>query len=105
MVQRFKAQREFIKAADEGESVKPPAESIHDTWLAVLRITKDLLKIPLEELHAHANYTQVVELIFACKAAGRVSPEVWEEIEGDFLRTLNDRRISEAFISKMSRDL
>ena len=105
MTQMFKAQQEFIKAADEGESVKPLKESIYDTWLAVLGITNDMLTIPLEELHAYALYTQAVELIFACKAVGRVSPKVWQEIEGDFLMTLNDRRISEAFISKMLRDL
>ena len=106
MIQRFKAQREFIKEANERESVKPPKESIYDPWLAVLGITNDMLTIPLEELHAYALYTQAVELIFACKAAARrVSPEVWQEIEGDFLMTLNDRRISEAFISKMLRDL
>jgi len=106
MVQRFKAQREFIKAADEGESVKRPTESIHDTWLSVLGITNDMLKIPLEELYAYVAYIETVELIFACKAAARrVSSEVWQEIEGDFLMTLNDRRISEAFIFKMLRDL
>ena len=105
MIQRFKAQQEFIKAADEGESVKPPKESIHDTWLSVLDITKDMLKIPPEDLNAYVLYIEAVELIFACKAAGRVSPEVWLEIEGDFLMTLNDRRISEAFIFKMLRDL
>ena len=105
MIQRFKAQQEFIKAADEGESVKPPKESIHDTGLSVLGITKDMLKIPPEELNAYVLYIEAVELIFACKAAGRVSPEVWQEIEGDFLMTLNDRRISEAFIFKMLRDL
>ena len=106
MVQRFKAQREFIKAADEGESVKRPTESIHDTWLSVLGITNDMLKIPLEELYAYVAYIETVELIFACKAAARrVSSEVWQEIEGDFLMTLNDTRISEAFIFKMLRDL
>lgn len=105
MIQRFKAQQEFIKAADEGKSVKLPKESIHDTGLSVLGITKDMLKIPPEELNAYVLYIEAVELIFACKAAGRVSPEVWQEIEGDFLMTFNDRRISEAFIFKMLRDL
>ena len=105
IIQRFKAQQEFIKAADEGESVKPPKGSIHDTGLSVLGITKDMLEIPPEELNAYVLYIEAVELIFACKAAGHVSPEVWQEIEGDFLRTLNDRRISEAFIFKMLRDL
>ena len=105
MIQRFKAQQEFIKAADEGESVKPPKESIHDTWLSILGITKDMLKIPPEELNAYVLYIETVELIFACKAAARrVSPEVWQEIEGDFLRTLNDRRVTEAYIEKILRD-
>ena len=85
MVQRFKAQQEFIKAVDEGESVKPPKESIHDTWLAVLGITNDMLDIPREELDAYAMYIQAVELIFACKAVGRASPEVWQEIEKQLL--------------------
>ena len=31
MVQRLNEQREIIKAAAEGKSVDPPAESIHDT--------------------------------------------------------------------------
>ena len=104
MVQRFKAQQESIKAADEGESVKPPKESIHDTGLSVLGITKDMLRIPQEELNAYVLYIEAVELIFACKAAGRVSPEVWQEIEGDFLMTLNDRRLTDAYIEKILRD-
>lgn len=104
MIQRFKAQQEFIKAADEGKSVKLPKESIHDTGLSILGITKDMLRIPQEELNAYVLYIEAVELIFACKAAGRVSPEVWQEIEGDFLRTLNDRRVTEAYIEKTLRD-
>ena len=40
MVRRFNAQRGFIKVAEKGESVEPPAESIHDTWLSVLGITR-----------------------------------------------------------------
>ena len=107
MIQRFKAQQEFIKAADEGESVKPPAESIHNTWLSVLGITKDMLKIPREELEVDVMYFDRVEFIFACKAAARhVSPEIWQEIEGDFLRTLNDRRarVTEDLIERMLRD-
>ena len=104
MVQRFKTQREFIKTADEGEPVKSPKESIHETWLAVLGITKDMLRIPPEELNAYVLYIEAVELIFACEAAGCVSPEVWQEIEGDFLKTLDARRISEAFIYKKLRD-
>ena len=103
MVQRFKAQQEFIKAADEGESVKPPTESIHDTWLSVLGITNDMLKIPREELDAYVMYIQTVEFIFACKAAARrVSPEVWQEIEEGLL---SDRRTQEFLIFKMLRDL
>ncbi len=106
MIQQFKAHQGFIRAADAGESVKPPKESIQDTGLSVLGITKDMLKIPPEELNAYVLYIEAVELIFACKAASiRVSPEVWQEIEGDFLMTFNDRRISEAFIFKMLRDL
>ena len=104
MIQRFKSQQEFIKAADEGKSVKLPKESIHDTGLSILGITKDMLRIRQEELNAYVLYIEAVELIFACKAAGRVSPEVWQEIEGDFLRTLKDRRVTEAYIEKILRD-
>ena len=102
MVQRFKAQREFIKAADEGESVKPPRESIHDTWLSVLGITKDMLEIPGEELGCYVMYVETVELIFACKAAGRVSPEIWQEIEEGFL---SGRRTEEVLTFKSLRDV
>ena len=103
IVQRFKAQREFIKAADEGESVKPPRESIHDTWLSVLGITKDMLDIPHEELGSYVMYIEAVELILACKAAARrVSPEVWQEIEEGFL---SDRRTEEVLTFKGLRDV
>ena len=85
MVQRFKAQREFIKPADEGESGQRPTESIHGTWLSVLGITHDMFKIPREALEAYVMYVEAVELIVACKeAAGRVSPEVWQQIEDRF---------------------
>ena len=82
VVQRFKAQREFIKEANERESVKPPKDSIHDTWLAVLGITNDMLAIPSRKLDHYVVYFETVKLIFACKeAAGGVSPEVWQKIE------------------------
>ena len=102
MVQRFKTQREFVTAADEGESVKPPTESIHDTWLSVLGITNDMLNISHEELGSYVMYTEVMELIFACKASGRVSPEVWREIEEGFL---SDRRTEEVLTFKSLRDV
>ena len=86
MVQRLNEQQEFIKAAAAGKSVEPPAKSIHDTWLSVLGITDDMLAIPREALGAYATYLEAVELIIACKeAAGRVSPEVWQQIEDRFL--------------------
>lgn len=86
MVQRFNEEREFIKAAGEGKSVKPPAKSIHDTWLSVLGITDDLLAISDEGLENCYRYLRAVELILACKEeAGRVSPEVWQEIEEKLL--------------------
>ena len=86
MVQRFNEEREFIKAAGEGQSVKPPAESIHDTWLAVLGITNDMLAISEEELENCQQYLRAVDLIVACKAAaGRVSPKVWQKIEAKLL--------------------
>ena len=37
MVQRFDAQREFFKAAGKAETVELPTDSIHNTWLSVLR--------------------------------------------------------------------
>lgn len=86
MIQRFNAQREFIKAAGKGKSVEPPAESIHDTWLSVLGITDEMLAISDEELENYPQYFRVVELIIACKeAAGRVSPKVWQTIEEKLL--------------------
>ena len=86
MVQRFNEEQEFIKAAGEGKSVKSPAESIHDTWLAVLGVTDDMLAISDEELENCHRYLRAVELIIACKeAAGQVSPEVWQKIEEKLL--------------------
>ncbi|MYK95009.1 NACHT domain-containing protein [Candidatus Poribacteria bacterium] len=86
IIQRFNAQREFIKAAGQGKSVEPPAESIHDTWLSVLGITNDMLEISDGELANYLPYLRGVALTVACKeAAGRVSPEVWQEIEAKLL--------------------
>ncbi len=82
MIQRFNEEREFIKAVGKGESVEPPTESIHDTWLAVLGITDDMLAISYEELKNCYRYFRAVDIILACKeAAGRVSPKVWQKIE------------------------
>ena len=103
MVQRFQAQQEFLKAAGEGEFVLPPLKSIHDTWLEVLGITKDMLWIPREELGSYVMYIEAVELILACKAAARrVSPEVWQEIEDGLLR---DERTQEVLTFKRLRDV
>ena len=102
MVQRFQAQQEFLKAAGEGEFVLPPLKSIHDTWLEVLGITNNMLWIPREELGCYVMYIEAVELIFACKAVGRVSPEVWQEIEEGFL---SDRRTEEVLTFKGLRDV
>ena len=86
MVDRFNAQREFIKTASKEEIVKPPAESIRNTWLSVLGITSDMLAISEEELESCYQYLRAVELIIACKeAAGRVSPKVWQKIEEKLL--------------------
>ena len=86
IVQRFNEQRKFFKAAAEGQSVEAPAESIHDTWLSVLGITDDILAIPREALETYLTYLDAVELIVACKeAAGRVSPDTWQQIEDRFL--------------------
>ena len=93
MVQRFNEEREFIKVAGDGKSVKPPAESIHDTWLTVLGITDNMLEISDEELENCYRYLRAVDLIVACKeAAGRVSPEAWQEIE-DQLFAIHDNPI------------
>lgn len=86
MVQRFNEEREFIKAAGERKFVKPPAESIHDTWLSVLQITNDMIAISDEELENCQRYLQAVKLILTCKeVAGWVSPEVWQKIEKKLL--------------------
>lgn len=86
LVDRLKAQREFIRAVSEGKAVKSPVESIHDTWLAVLGITNDLLAISYAEMDNYIQYLRAVDLIVACKeAAGRVSPEVWQKIEEKLL--------------------
>ena len=86
IVQRFNAQQEFIKATGKGKAVEPPAESIHDTWLAVLGITDDMLAISDEELENCHPYLRAVDLILACKeAAGRVSPKAWQKIEEKLL--------------------
>ena len=86
IVQKFKQQQTFIKAVRKGEAVESPKESIHDTWLSVLRITPKMLMISSEELQSCVQYLRAVELIVDCKeAAGRVSPEVWNGIEKRFL--------------------
>ena len=76
----------FISAASEGKSVKPPEESIHDTWISVLDITDDMLAISHKEMEDYIQYIRAVELIVACKqAAGRVTPDVWKKIECQLL--------------------
>ena len=86
MVQRFKVQQKYIKAAGKGEFVEPPVESIHDTWLSVLHITDDMLAISRGEMENYVRYLRAIELTVACKeAAGCVSPKVWQRIEDRFL--------------------
>ena len=86
MVQKFNEKRKFISAASEGKSVKPPGESIHDTWIFVLGITDDMLAISHKEMEDYVQYIRAVELIVACKqAAGRVTPDVWKKIECQLL--------------------
>ena len=86
IVDRFNSQREFIKAAGKGETIEPPTESIHDTWLSVLGITNDMLAISDEEFESCHRYLRAVGLIVACKeAAVRVSPDVWQGIEEKLL--------------------
>lgn len=86
MVQRFNEQQKFIKAATEGKSVEPPAESIYNTWLSVFGITDEMLAISEKELENYLQYLEAVEFIVDCKkAAGRVSSDTWREIEDRFL--------------------
>ena len=86
MVKRFNEQWEFIRVAGRGEPVEPPAESIHGTWLSVLGVTDEMLAISDEGLENCRQYLRAVDLIVACKkAAGRVSPAVWQRIEDRFL--------------------
>ena len=100
IVRRFNAQRKFIRASREGKSVDSPKESIHDTWLSVLRVTDDMLAISREEMANYVQYLQTVNLIIECKeAAGRVSPEVWADIEKRFL-TLNAMKVGRTSVAK-----
>lgn len=86
MVQRFKAQHEFIKTAREGKVVEPPEKSIHESWLSVLHITDDMLTISRDDVESYIQYLRTVQFIFECKeAAGRVSPKVWQQIEDRLL--------------------
>lgn len=86
MVQRINEEREFIKAAGVRKSIKPPVESILDTWLSVMQITNDMISISKEELDNCYLYLRAVDLIIECKeTAGRVSPKVWEKIEKGLL--------------------
>ena len=86
MTQQFNEQRKFINAAKEGRFVKPPKESIHDTWLSVLGITDDMLAISPQEIRNYIEYLWAVELIVTCKkAAGHVTPEIWKKVENQFL--------------------
>ena len=48
--------------------------------------TNDMLEISYEDMDNYIQYLRAVDLIVACKeAAGRVSPEVWQQIEDRFL--------------------
>ena len=86
LIHRFNDQRQFIKAASEGESVKTPNQSIHYIWISVLGITDDMLAIPREEIENYRQYLRAVALIVKCKeATGCVSPEVWQRIEDRLL--------------------
>lgn len=86
MIRRFNQQRKFINAAREEQSIKPPEKSIHDTWLSVLRINDNMLAISREEMENYIQYLRAVDLIIACKeAAGRVTPEIWEQIKDRLL--------------------
>ncbi len=86
MVQKFNEQREFIKAIRAGESVKLSEESIHDTWISVLGITDEMLAISHEEMESYLQYLRTVQLTIECKeAAGRVTPEIWKQIEEQLL--------------------
>jgi hypothetical protein len=83
---QFNAQQEFIRAVSEDEVVKSPVKSIHDTWISILGITNDMLAISYKEMDNYIQYLRAVDLIVACKeAAGRVSPKVWQKIEGRLL--------------------
>ena len=86
LVRQFNEKRKFIDASREGKFDKPPEGSIHDTWISVLGITDDMLAISHEEMESYIQYLRAVELIVACKeAAGRVTPEVWKQIENQLL--------------------
>ena len=86
VIQRFKAQRKFIKAVKKGKPINPLEDTIYDIWLSVLHITDDMLGISREEVQSIVQYFRALQLILDCKsAAGRVSPEVWQKIEDRLL--------------------
>ena len=86
VVQRFSEHQKFISAAKKGESIQSPEEYIHDIWISVLRITDDMLAMSIHEIENYIRYLRAVHLIVKCKeAAGRVSSDVWQEIEDQLL--------------------
>ena len=59
---------------------------IHQTCLAALALSPDLLNLSQEQVEAWGNYLYANKLMLQCKeAAVRVSPETWNAIEGRML--------------------
>ena len=86
IIQRFKVQREFIKASRKGKVAKPPEKPIRDTWLAVLGITDTMLAISRGEMIEYLDCLHTVHFIVECKKIAQgVSHKVWQEIEDRFL--------------------
>ena len=88
VLRRFNQQQEFFRKTREGDSVEPPEESIHDTWISVLGITNDMLAVSPQEMHNYVHYLRAMKLILDCKKAARhVTPGIWQEIEDRLLVT------------------
>lgn len=85
-INQYNEHQKFIIAAKKGKSIQPPEAYIHDTWISVLRITDDMLAMSVDEIESYIRYLRAVHLIVKCKeAAGRVSSDVWQQIEDRLL--------------------
>ena len=86
IIDKYNEHIDYIGATKKRQQVNPPDDSKHKNWISILRITEDMLAMPIDELESLARYLRVVHLIVMCKeASGRVSPPVWKEIENQLI--------------------